>query len=215
MLNRGALLICTTTLAVLPAAAQQHMYKCVDAKGKVYYTQIPPQECLGRETRELNKSGTLLRRNEAALTPEQIRARDAERKKKLADEEKAKDELRKNQALLNTYSNEKDIDDARARALADADAAIKDMEKNIAGAQKRQKALEAEKEFYAKKTLPPKLVRDIENIETEIKTQNELLDAKKKEISVINAKYDEEKRRYIELTKGKGGAPSTAASAKK
>ncbi len=204
MLNRGALLICMTTLAVGPAAAQQqHMYKCVDAKGKVYYTQIPPQECLGRETRELNQSGTLVRRNEAALTPEQIQAREAERKKKLADEEKAKDERRKNQALLNTYSNEKDIEDARARALADADAAIKDIEKNIAGAQKRRKSLEAEKEFYAKKTLPPKLVRDIENIETEIKTQTELIDAKKKEIGVINAKYDEEKRRY------------TAASAKK
>jgi hypothetical protein len=38
------------------------------------------------------------------------------------------------------------------------------------------------------------------NIDIEIKTQTTLLDAKKKEISTINAKYDQDKRRYTELT---------------
>ncbi len=184
------------------------MYKCVDARGKVYYTQVPPPECLGRDTQELNKSGTLIRKNPAAvpLTPAQEQAREAERRKKIEDEERSKEERRKNLALLNTYSSERDIEDARTRALTEAQGAIVDTERRIAGAQKRHKELEAEKEFYVKKPMPFKLKQEIANNDVEIKNQIVLLDAKKKEISTINAKYDEDKRRYVELTRGKAPA---------
>ncbi len=202
MRSRTILLLCSTLLAVAPAAAQQRMYKCVDAKGKVYYTQVPPPECLGRDTQELDKSGTPMRKSQtpAALTPAQQKAREAGLKKKLEQEERSKEERRKNTALLNTYSSEKDIDDARGRALKEAELAIAETEKRIAGAQKRKKELESEKEFYVKKPMPLRLKQEIANNEIEIKNQTELLDAKKKEISIINAKYDSDKRRYVELT---------------
>jgi hypothetical protein len=201
--------LCSTLLALAPAAAQERMYKCVDARGKVYYTQVPPPECLGRDTQELNKSGTLIRRNPAAipLSPAQEQALEAERRKKIEDEEKSREERRKNLALLNTYSSEKDIEEARTRALAEAQSAIEDTERRIAGAQNRHKELEAEKEFYVKKPMPFKLKQEITNNEIEIKNQIVLLDAKKKEISTINTKYNEDRRRYIELTSGKGAAP--------
>ena len=205
MRSRTMMFLCSTLLAVAPAAAQERMYKCVDARGKVYYTQVPPPECLGRDTQELNKSGTLIRKNPAAirLSPAQEKAREAERRKKIEDEERSKEERRKNLALLNTYSSEKDIEDARARSLAEAQGAIEDTERSIAGGQKRQKELEAEKEFYVKKPMPFKLKQEIANNEIQIRNQTVLLDAKKKEINTINAKYDEDRRRYIELTSGK------------
>ena len=207
MRSRTLMLLCSTLLAVAPAAAQERMYKCVDARGKVYYTQVPPPECLGRDTQELNKSGTLIRKNPAAMTPAQEQAREAERRKKLEDEERSREERRKNLALLNTYSSEKDIEEARARSLAETQGAIADTERRIEGAQKRHKELESEKEFYVKKPMPFKLKQEIANNEIEIKNQIVLLDAKKKEISTINAKYDEDKRRYIELTGAKAPAP--------
>ena len=107
MRSQTIVLLCSTLLAVAPAAAQQRMYKCVDARGKVYYTQVPPPECLGRDTQELDKSGTPMRKSQtpAALTPAQQKAREAELKKKLEAEERAKEERRKNTALLNTYSS--------------------------------------------------------------------------------------------------------------
>jgi len=203
MRGRTVMLLCSTLLAAAPAAAQERMYKCVDAKGKVYYTQVPPPECLGRDTQELNKSGTLIRKNPAALSPAQEQAREAERRKKLEDEERSREERRKNLALLNTYSSERDIEDARARALAEAQGGIEDTERSIAGAQKRRQELESEKEFYVKKPMPFKLKQEIASNEIQIKNQTVLLDAKKKEISRINAKYDAEKRRYIDLTGGK------------
>ena len=206
MRSRTWAFVCLMVLVAAPAAAQQapqRMYKCVDARGRTYYTQVPPRECLGRDTQELNKSGTVIRSTprEIPLTAEQKAAREAERKKKLEAEEKAKEERRKDSALLNTYPSEKDIDYARAAALKEAEAAIKETEKRIVAAQKRRKELDSEKEFYTKKPMPVKLRQDIANIEIEIKNQQELLDAKKREIGSINAKYDEDKRRYIELTR--------------
>jgi len=206
MRSRTMVFLCSTVLALAPAAAQERMYKCVDARGKVYYTQVPPPECLGRDTQELNKSGTLIRKNPAALSPAQAQAREAERKKKIEDEERSKEDRRKNLALLNTYSSEKDIEDARTRALKEAQGAIEDTERVIAGARKRRQELETEKEFYVKKPMPFKLKQEITNNEIEIKNQTSLLDAKRKEISTINAKYDEDKRRYVELTSGKAAS---------
>ena len=86
-------------------------------KGKVYYTQVPPQECLGKETQEMSRQGSITKSaGSPALTPEQQAAREEERKKQQEQEVAAREEKRKNQALLNTYSSEKDIEEARARA---------------------------------------------------------------------------------------------------
>jgi uncharacterized protein DUF4124 len=199
MLSRAVFFL-VATVATAPAWAQkpqgtQRMYKCVDAKGKVYYTQLPPAECVGRASEELNKQGSVVKRNEAPLTAEQkakIEAdRQAERKRKLDEEVHLKEERRQSMALLNTYSSEQDIEDARARALKDNDAAIAEIERRIQAALKRQKGLSAQ--------------QDIQNIEIELKSQNELLDARRRQATTINAKYDEDKRRYIELTRGKPG----------
>ena len=190
-------------LAASTAQAQGRMYKCVDAKGKTYYTQTPPAECLGRDTEVLSsKSGSVVRKIEGQLTPEQQAKRDEERKKQFEQDAQAKEERRKNTALLNTYSSEKDIDDARARALKENEAGITETEKRIASALKRKKELDDEKEFFAKKALPAKLEQDIRNNEVDMKNQQGLLEVQKKQVSTINAKYDEDKRRYLELTKG-------------
>ncbi len=213
---RTAALSCAALALLLSAhaAAQQRTYKCVDDKGRVYYTQVPPSECLGRETQELSRQGSVTKSTGRALTPEQQAAREEVRKKQEEQEIAAREEKRRNQALLNTYSSEKDIEDARGRALEDNKQAIQDTERRIAGAEKRKKELDAEKEFYLKKPMPPKLAQDIKNNEVEIRNQRELLEAKKKQVANINAKYDEDKRRYVALTRSAPASPTKAAPKK-
>ena len=198
--------------AAAPAGAQTHLYKCKDSKGKTYYTQTPPTECLGKELDELSKEGTVVKRREAALTPEQQAAREAEQKRKKEEELAAKEERRKNQALLNTYSSENDIDDSRQRALKQVEQAGKEIQKRIAEAQDRAKKLASEKEFYLKKPMPKKLQDDIKSNEIDLKVQQDALASKRKELGEINAKYDEDKRRYMELT---GAKPKAAPAPKK
>lgn len=196
------LLICAVP-ALAQQPANQRMYKCVDARGKVYYTQVPPRECLGRDTQELNKSGMVINKGERAPSAAEVQAKEADKKKKAEEAEKTKEARRKELALLNTYSSEKDIEDQRARALKEAQDAIVATQNSIAGAQKRQKELDTEKEFYVKKPMPAKLKQEMSNIEIEITNQTALLEAKKAEIVKINAKYDADKKRYVELTAAK------------
>jgi chromosome segregation ATPase len=190
-------------ILLAPFAAEAQSYRCVGKDGKKYYGQAIPPQCLGQPVEQLNAQGMVVKRIDAAASA-------AEREKKAADEEErkkreaiSKEEGRRNRALLATYTSEKDIDQARARALKDNEAAVKDIERRIDGLKKRQAELKKELEFYEGKNKPPaKLQQDIKNADFDIETQQDLLDKKKKEVQQINARYDEDKKRYNELTKG-------------
>jgi hypothetical protein len=190
-------------ILLAPFAAEAQSYRCVGKDGKKYYGQAIPPQCLGQPVEQLNAQGMVVKRIDAAASA-------AEREKKAADEEErkkreavSKEEGRRNRALLATYTSEKDIDQARARALKDNEAAVKDIERRIDGLKKRQGELKKELEFYEGKNKPPaKLQQDIKNGDFDIQTQQDLLDKKKKEVQQINARYDEDKKRYNELTKG-------------
>jgi hypothetical protein len=207
-----ALLACAL-LAALPADAQR-LYKYTDpATGKTVYTERLPTEAAGKANEQLNRQGTVVKREAPAPTAEELAAREADRKRKLDEEAAAKEDKRKNQALLNTYATEKDIDEARGRALQVNDEAIKEAERKLADAQKRQKQLASEAEFFQKKPMPMQLKLDIQNNQVEMKAHGDLLDAKRKETASINAKYDEDKRRYLELRKA--GTVATAPTSTK
>ena len=126
-------------------------------------------------------------------------ADEEERKKR---EAVSKEEGRRNRALLATYTSEKDIEQARGRALKENEGAVSDIEKRIGGLKKRLQEQKKELEFYAGKNKPPaKLEDDLRNTEFDIKTQEELLATKKREVDQINARYNDDKKRYNELTK--------------
>jgi hypothetical protein len=198
MLNARTFLLCTFALTA-PATAQ--VYKYVDPSGKTVYTDKIPVDLAGRANEQLNRGGTTVKHNGAAPTAAELAARELERQKKAAEDAAAKEQKRKDTALLNSYSSERDIDEARERALAANQQALQQAEKRVAGAEKRGKELAAEAEFYTKRPMPPQLKRDVQANELELKANTELLDVKRKEAALINAKYDEDKRRYFALTK--------------
>ena len=201
-------------IAALPLALHAQTVRCVGKDGKKYFGQTLPPQCVGQAAEYLDKSGNLIKRTEAAMTQEQRLAKEAEDKKKAEAAAVAKDEARRNRALLETYSSEKDIDLARQRALKDNEAAVKEIEERLAKIAKRAKDLQKEMEFYQGKNKPPaKLAEDIKNNEIDRKSQQELLTAKKKEVDSINVKYDEDKKRLIALTKGQTAAEAAPAAA--
>jgi hypothetical protein len=197
---RAALLI---VIMALPMAAEAQSFRCVGKDGKKYYGSTVPPQCLGQPVEQLNAQGMVTKRFDAAASA-------AEREKKAAEEEErkkreavSKEEGRRSRALLATYTSDKDIEDARARALKDNEAAVKESEQRIAGLKQRQEELKKEADLKSGKNPPPaKLADDLRNLEFDIKTQEELLAAKKRDVSTINARYNNDKKRYSELTKG-------------
>ena len=209
-------LLCAAAAAA-PAAAQtpQKLYRYTDpTTGQTVYTDKLPANAAGKANDQLSPQGTVIRRTEAALTPEQIAAKEAERKRKIEEDLAAKEEKRKNMALLNTYPSERDIDEARARALKAHEEAIKEAERKLADAEKRKQSLAAEAEFYKKRPMPALLKQEIQTNEVEIRSQAELLEKKRKESDAINARYDEDLRRYRGLAKAglASGSPVAAGS---
>jgi hypothetical protein len=215
MLSGRLLILLLCAAAAAPAAAQQpqtqKLYRYTDpATGQTVYTDKLPPGTAGRANDQLSPQGTVIRRTEAAPTPEQTAAREAERKRKLEEDLAAKEEKRKNQALLNTYPQERDIDEARVRALKANEESIKEVERKLADAEKRKQTLAAEAEFYKKRTIPAHLKQEIQTNEVELRSQAELLDKKRKESDAINARYDEDLRRYRGLART-GLAPVAAS----
>jgi hypothetical protein len=199
------------TLAVLalllaPLGAGAQSFRCTGADGKKYYGSAIPPQCVGQPIEQLNAQGTVIRRIDPAGDEKQREAREAEAAKKRKQNAAEQEEMRRNRALLATYTSEKDIDEARSRALADNEKQIKEIEVRIGDIKKRQAQFEKELEFYTGKNKPPaKLQDDIANAGIDLKAQSNLLDAKKKEVVGINARYDEDRRRFLELTKRTAG----------
>ncbi len=215
-----ALVLAPLAAQAQPSGGSDSTYRCVGADGKKYYGSIIPPQCAGRVIEQLSNQGIVVRRIDPEGDEKMRLAKEVAAAKKREDDAIAKEASRRNRALLATYTSEKDIDEARGRALADNQKALKEIEQRIAEIKKRQAAFDKEMEFYkegaakpsaekkakpaapakAEAKIPAKLLQDIKNTEVELSAQENLLAAKRKEVDSINAKYDEDKKRFAELT---------------
>ena len=183
------------------ALAAANFYCCNDPAGKQVCGDILPQACIGRPHREVGENGMTIRLIEAPLTAEQRAHRAAEDERHKVEEELRKEQQRKDQALLNTYGNEKDIDVMRKRAEADVYQSVKNAESKIVEIKALRKKFENEAEFYKKKALPPEIQKGFRDTDFEIKAQESVIEAKKKELEIIRIKYDDDLRRYQDLNR--------------
>jgi hypothetical protein len=171
-------------LAMLPAAALAQSYRCVGADGKKYYGQAVPRACIGQPVEQLDARGIIVKRIDPVRSAEDRAKKEAEEEDNRKRAAAAKEQGRKDNALLASYTSEKDIEIARARALEGSQRAANDLEQRIAALKKRRGAPDA----------------DAKGIDAELNTQEAALAARRKEMATINARYDEDKKRYIEIT---------------
>lgn len=188
--------------------AQVRSYRCVTKAGRKYYGSTIPPQCTGELVEALSAQGTLLFRIEPPLTPEQRAAKQAE-EQKAAEAEAARREAqkqtevqaRRDRALLQTYTNEEDIERVRQRALASNREAAAQVEARIAQLRQRQAQLAKQAEKYKDASeMPPKFEQDVKAVDYDLSLQERLLESRKREAADINARYDEERRKYRELT---------------
>ncbi|MFO1345286.1 MAG: hypothetical protein U1E85_03210 [Rhodocyclaceae bacterium] len=180
-------------------AAGANIFCCNDERGKQVCGDILPMACVGRAYREINQVGMVVRIVEAPLSPEMKALRAQEERKKQEAEEAVREQRRMDAALAQTYGNEADIDLMRQRAEADVHKSIAAANEKIAEAKRRRKKFENEAEFYKKKQVPPEVEKGLKEEDYEIRAQEELIEAKKREFDLIKAKFDEDKRRFREM----------------
>jgi hypothetical protein len=201
----SAMLLVTLPLAIA-GNAHAALYKWTDANGHVHYSDQLPADALDRERFELNRQGLTVRKTEpvrrvAQQAPksedEQQRGREAERERQLA--------ARRDRAILESYSNEGEIDLAKGRAVATIEGQVQSAQAFIAQMAKRRSELEGKKATYAPRPVPGSIEREIESIDAETDRQNEFIVARMKEAATVAARYESDKQRFREL---RGGTPS-------
>jgi hypothetical protein len=209
-----AYLVVLTAAALLamPLAAQaqnreQYTYRCVGKDGKKYYGQTIPNACLGLPLELINKQGFVVKRIDPEGDEKAKLAREEEAQKKREADNAVKDSQRRSRALLATYTSEKDIQDSRNRALVENKKQIEETQGRIAEIKKRKERSEKELELFktsGKGTPPPRLKEEIDIAELDLKAQESVLSSKRKDGELINARYDDDLKRYRELTGKKG-----------
>ena len=197
-------------LVATPASAQSVVYCCDDASGKKVCGDFLPKECQGRAYQERDGLGFVIKDVPAPLTPAQIAQREAEQKRKEEAEQKRIEERRRNLALLSTYADERDIDVARDRELADVDKLMAQAEKVLADSTARRAKLDKEREFYKTKILPAQLKEQMAAADKDVATKKAAVNDRLAQRQAVIDKFAQEKRRYRELKRGGTGEdPST------
>jgi hypothetical protein len=197
-MKTSALVIAATLLLVAqPSFAA--LYKWVDEKGVVHYSDKVPPEAIDKGNVELNKEGIPVKRNDPAPTAEQRRAKAAEeeRQKALAKEREVVD--RRDRALQQSYTSEDEIDLARSRALSTIESQLQSAQAYSVQLVKRRAELDARRKSFGDKPVPAAIEHELESIGSELGKQDAFIAEKKRETAVVTARYDADKQRWREL----------------
>lgn len=199
-------------LAILLAAGHAAAaYKCVDERGSTLVGDVPPAGCANVPIYEISKNGTVLRKIDPTPTAEQLKARREEEAKRKEQERAAAEQKRKDDALLSTYSSDKEIDITRDRNIGPIRSRIASARERIAAVEKRQEQIDAELEFYSAgkakakgkdakaNQAPPSLVAEQEHLRKEKAALLASIASSEKEIETVKARYDADKKRWIEV----------------
>ena len=188
-------------LAALPLASKADTYRCIGKDGKRYYGSIIPAECQG-PVELLNSRGVVVKRIDPEGAEKERLVKEAADARKRHEDQAAREVARRNQALLATYTSEKDIDDARARALVENTKATQQVVSRLEELHKQQAGYQKEVDSYNGKGEPPAILRDnLKTVEDDLTAQQQLLDVKKREAETINARYDDDKKRFSALSR--------------
>ena len=181
---------------VLPARAE--LFTC-NVGGRTYSGDQPPVECGSVVIRVLNPDGSVRRTIDPPLTREQVRQREIEEAKARQAEEERRAQLRHDRALLETYANEDEILAARDRALSSRQQVIERAQSRLEEHRNDRRKLDAETEFYVKRSLPPQLKHAIDvNDDLQHKEEKVIADMTV-EMQRIRDRFDGERSRFREL----------------
>lgn len=199
-------------VAAVDARAAGKIVCWKDASGKVVGCgdRVPP-EYYDSATKELDKRGITRKTTEAAEEAERRRAEEEELARKKAEEKRrVADQLRRDRALLATYTSEREIDDRRDRELEQVEAQIKQLDVALKNVVERRAdtevRIEAAKKNENLAEALPALQRDLESNWAEQRRLEQRIAAREKDMQDVRARFEAQKQRYRMLT---GTAPAT------
>ena len=171
------------------AAEGKKIVKWIDSKGVTQYGDKLPASDAGRNTTEMNTQGMAVKKNVAA-----------DKSNELQDQQKLEQE-RKDKILLASYTKAEEIDLAKERNLQLDKAALQALTQqkiNVTNRTARNNKL-VEGFKTRKKPMPAYLSDELKLSKTEIANIDKQLAQRRLSMAATNARYTEEKLRFIAL----------------
>ena len=193
------------------SACAQAIYTCVDAKGRRLTSDRPIADCMDRQQKELNPSGTVRRVLTPSMTAEERAAAEAKAKREQDERAREEEEKRRDKALAARYPDRATHDKERAAALRQIEDSAASAYKRLGELEAQQKKLAAEAGFYKSDPtkMPPALKRSVEENQQQLGAQRRFLSDQEEQKRRVNARFDEELARLKNLW---AALPPTAAN---
>jgi hypothetical protein len=182
--------------------------KWVDEKGVTHYGDSMPAKDAGRDSSVINSRGMEVKRNQ----PLKSQAKNAAAEN--LDKE-AMEQQRRDRTLRAAYTTENEIDLARDRNLQMDEAALQGLQQHLITANGH---LEANKKIaegfnQRKKPVPPDLAQDIKGNQAEIVNVEAQITQRRAAMDATRQRFDNDKRRFIELKSSDSNTPLPAPAA--
>jgi len=217
----GSLLTAAALVALIAmpgtASAQSGRIVCwKDKSGKVVGCgdKVPP-EYQANATREMDSRGVTRKNTESLEETNRRREKEQEAARvKTEDTRKILDQKRQDTALMETYSNEKEIDLKRDRDIQVLDLQLEQLTVALKNTTQRYDETKARVDVNEKnkKPVPPVLKDELSRMTQEKQRFEQSIDSKQKEKEELRVKYADYRKRYTELRAAQG-QPSASAQA--
>ncbi len=200
MFNSKLLGICFIFAAALSINAEAKLFKWVDNNGTTHYGEVVPPEYANKQRDTLKDSGLIQKRPEK-IDPATIRAKEEAEQQRKVDNQALMEQQRRDSALLNTYSNEKEIDMARDRSLVLIQARIDSNNMLIKSSQNSldQLKVEADERVKTGKKIPKSLADDMAQTEARVARYNAELKKSQDDLNEVKTRFENDKALYRKL----------------
>ena len=177
------------------------VYTCIDAKGRKLTADRPIVECIDREQKVLNPSGTVRAKVGPSLTAQEKIELEQKEKREAEERNRTAEEKRRDRALLTRYPNKGVHDQERAEALAQIEVVTKAAATRLTELARQRVAIDEEMEFYKKDpTKAPVYVRrQLEENTQSQSVQKRFMAEQEAESRRVNARFDDELVRLRQL----------------
>ncbi|RYY63794.1 MAG: DUF4124 domain-containing protein [Comamonadaceae bacterium] len=173
------------------------IYNCVDSRGRNITSDRPIADCLDREQRELNPSGTTRRKIEPNYTAKEQAERDERARQAALLALRQTEERRRERALVTRYPNVTAHERERTEAISQIDAVIQAARKRQTELFEERRRIDGELEFYKSDPAkaPASIRRQVDDNTQSVAVQNRFIGEQEDEKRRVNARFDEERLR--------------------
>jgi hypothetical protein len=197
-----SLLVLATLSQLSKAEEPKRILKWKDDKGVTQYGDKIPAQYSDKENSVINKQGITVKHNKPFVYQDQA-----------ADQAKI-DQAKKDKALLRAFSHEDEIDLARDRHLQLDKVTLEGLQMQKTNSQKRLSETQKYAGTFAKqkKAIPADVSADIKNTQSEITKLDQQIAERKVVMENTRKRFDEDKKRYVELKYQTSSTPPTNAA---